>query len=811
MHNDSGAGAESAQVATGIDEKYVDETARLTLARLPYAIAGLLLSFGLAWIFEHRTHPERFALYAVLFAAEMAAWFAALLLPRAVPMRPARQLDAVLIAAIAVELMMCSYHIIAHGEGEVLGLAMAYTHVAAMLLFHWGATRQALLVGTGFAAYALSLATTVSTAAPAPLHLIGQATLGVLTCFGSYFTDRWRRQLFHQTLQLQEANESLRRVNEALQRQMIERQRASEEIRALLDIARDLAGALESIEIVRRVQKRIAEILPCDRVATFYRDPESTDFRVIAHHGIPAEQVADALTLRFGPDVSVSSAVRAGQTLVMNDPAQQSWLPAEVIDHFGIEALAGVPLMARGSVVGVLVVSRHSAGRPFDDHQIRLLEAIAAQIAVAVETAEMFRSKRAEAAVSAGLARAAQELIASLSTPTVLERLCRLTTELLNCDVSYTFLHNAESGTYSCVASHGTSTEEIETLRLIELPQPAVQPALDGLGDDDVAVFDSSALRPAPARAGSHIYVALRRGDALIGFQVAGWNTKLSGGFRRLRQIAKRIGQLGSLTLENARLLVELGRANRLKSDFLATVSHEFRTPLNVILGYNDLMLEDAFGPLTDMQRETLDRMRTNAKQLLDLINAILDVTRLEGKSPVLVEPVQITAMLEDISEEVRELRASKPEVSFVIDVADDLPLLHTDTAKLKLVLKNLISNAIKFTDRGVVTISAAVAAGGVELRVADTGIGIASDAQESIFEPFCQVEGVALHAFAGVGLGLYIVRRLLDLLHGELSLESTPGEGSCFSVWLPAVAAIGGAGESTVAEPQPRLAVHPV
>jgi signal transduction histidine kinase len=364
----------------------------------------------------------------------------------------------------------------------------------------------------------------------------------------------------------------------------------------------------------------------------------------------------------------------------------------------------------------------------------------------------------------------------------VLERLCRLTTELLECDASYTYLHDSGQDVYQCVASHGPNADQLEVLRFLELPAAAVESTIRAFGSEDVAIAPGLLFRSE----GTSLAIGLRRGEALVGIHFATWVRRMSEA-RRFVSIANRIGQLGSLALENARLLQELGRANSLKSDFLATVSHEFRTPLNVILGYNELLLEDTFGNLNAQQRDSLHRVKINAEQLLDLINAILDVTRLEGgRSPVNVELIDIERLFGDVDDDLRDLRASKPAVGFELEVGEQLPPLRSDPAKVKLVLKNLISNAIKFTPEGKVSVAAASADDGVVFRISDTGVGIAREVQDAIFEPFRQLDGAGFQPFAGVGLGLYIVRRLIDLLHGRVTLESDVGRGSSFSVWLP-------------------------
>jgi len=253
-------------------------------------------------------------------------------------------------------------------------------------------------------------------------------------------------------------------------------------------------------------------------------------------------------------------------------------------------------------------------------------------------------------------------------------------------------------------------------------------------------------------------------------------------GERQLRGLLAR-----DLALEQAN--AELGEASRLKSEFVAAVSHELRTPVNVILGYADMLLEGGSGALEGGEREPLLRIRRNAEELHALVTTTLDLGRLEqGAVEVTLAPVAVADILERVRRETRELQ-ERSGLTFQWLCDDALPLLETDAAKVDVVLKNLVTNAVKFTDRGTITVAARARDGGVELSVRDTGVGIAADAQRAIFDAFRQGAAAATRSAGGVGLGLHIVRRLLTLLGGTIVLDSEEGRGSTFRVWLPRAA----------------------
>ena len=233
----------------------------------------------------------------------------------------------------------------------------------------------------------------------------------------------------------------------------------------------------------------------------------------------------------------------------------------------------------------------------------------------------------------------------------------------------------------------------------------------------------------------------------------------------------------------------ELERAYRLKSQFLASMSHELRTPINALLGYTSLMRDRIYGDLNQRQEEALARMHTASQHLLDLVNDILDLAKIEaGKMPVHVEPVDIAGLLREVSQTIEPMVRRK-SLEYRIDLDDDLPAIHTDRTKVKQIVLNLLSNAVKFTHQGYVSIHArpAPSGDGVVIDVEDTGIGIREEDISKIFEDFRQIDQSSTREYGGTGLGLSITKKLLHLLGGTVRVRSTAGAGSLFSVALPA------------------------
>ena len=243
------------------------------------------------------------------------------------------------------------------------------------------------------------------------------------------------------------------------------------------------------------------------------------------------------------------------------------------------------------------------------------------------------------------------------------------------------------------------------------------------------------------------------------------------------------------LAEQNARLQwqsQEVERANKLKSEFLASMSHELRTPINALIGYTALLLDGVLGEITAKQRDALMRGRAAAEHLLALINDILDLAKIEaGKMPLHVTEVTIREIVLEVGQQIEPM-VRKKQLQFNTEVTPDTPSLLTDRTKVKQVLLNLLSNAVKFTTKGSVTLRACKVPAGVQIDVIDTGIGIRPDDLQAIWEDFRQVDQSRTREFGGTGLGLSITRKLLDRLGGSVTVKSTYGDGSTFSVTLP-------------------------
>jgi PAS domain S-box-containing protein len=236
---------------------------------------------------------------------------------------------------------------------------------------------------------------------------------------------------------------------------------------------------------------------------------------------------------------------------------------------------------------------------------------------------------------------------------------------------------------------------------------------------------------------------------------------------------------------------IELEQASALKSQFLANMSHEFRTPLNAILGYTHMLLNNVTGPVTEPQRKSLTRIDSNSRHLLALINDILDITRIEaGRMPLNATSFGIGELFEEVQAELEPI-IKRSNLSVTTRMRGTVPSIRSDRQKVKQIVLNLLSNALKFTPAGSVKMTASFdkRARQVAISVKDTGVGIPFADQAKVFEDFRQLDSSPARGYGGTGLGLSICRRLANILGGSIGLESEPGKGSTFTLWLPAKA----------------------
>ena len=488
---------------------------------------------------------------------------------------------------------------------------------------------------------------------------------------------------------------------------------------------------------------------------------------------------------------------------VAADPDYQ-WQRARQLG--GVRTLLGVPMLAGGRVVGVITLWRDEVD-PFDDQTIALVTTFAAQGAIAIQNVQLFRELQRR---SSDLARSVDELRAlgeishavssSRDLDEMLSTIVTQAVRLSDTDGGSIFEFNAQTGAFEVRTCVGTGEELVETLRglRIHLDETFVGRAAAGgqplqAPDLDLEPLDvhTEALRRHGWR--SLLAVPLMREDEIIGALIV--RRTVPGEFTpETCGLIETLASQSAVAIHNARLFRELEVkteqleiASRHKSEFLASMSHELRTPLNAVIGFSDVLLERMFGELNERQDEYLRDIRSSGHHLLELINEILDLSKVEaGRMELELGPVSLVEAIENGVAMVRE-RAGRHGISLRHDIAGDVGIVWADELKLRQVLLNLLTNAVKFTpDGGSVEIAARIAGDEVEVSVTDTGIGIPEAERERIFEAFQSGGRTAPTGAEGTGLGLTLTRRIVELHGGRIWMRSEPGRGSTFAFAIP-------------------------
>jgi signal transduction histidine kinase len=339
----------------------------------------------------------------------------------------------------------------------------------------------------------------------------------------------------------------------------------------------------------------------------------------------------------------------------------------------------------------------------------------------------------------------------------------------------------------------GPSGEAAAERRLIEVPDVMADPALE----DWAEVAQELGFRAIVA-------LPLQTGEGVLG-AVAFYFEQAGAITAETRSLLRMVADQMAATAQKARLIEDLRRANaalvesnaelerqysalldarRVKDEFLANISHELRTPLTAVMGYLALMEEGLAGPVTPEQRKTLAQVKTASQHLLELIGDLLELTTLKrGGLQAVTSAFDVRDPMHDA---ISATRGRPEHVALRVSEPETATLMVSDRRKIAKLLGVLLSNAYKFTAEGEIRISATVHNDHVVYRVEDTGIGIADEMQQMVFEEFRQVDGSSTRRYGGSGLGLALARRLTRVLGGEIDLESQPGEGSTFRVELP-------------------------
>ncbi len=599
-----------------------------------------------------------------------------------------------------------------------------------------------------------------------------------------------------------ELEERNRQITEALEQQT-----------ATSEILRVIASSPTDIQPVLDVVAENAARLCDANDAVINRIDADRRSRTMASYGsipVPREIVQTAPLTRATP---AGRAFLDRKTIHVHDLVAE--LETEFTDSKSRQEISGsrtilaTPLLREGVAIGTMVVRRTEV-RPFTGKQIKLLETFADQSVIAIENVRLFEELEArtqELARSVGelkaLGEVGQAVSSTLDLQTVLSTIVARAVELSGTDCGIIYEYDEPTREFHLRASYQMEEELVSAYRAtpLHLGEGATGRAAEiksptqvgNLGEEQE--FATRGMRPILTRLG---YRSLLAVPLLLEQKIMGALTiyrRRTGTFApEVVNLLQTFATQSVLAIQNARLFREIeakGReleaANRHKSEFLANVSHELRTPLNAIIGFSEVLLEKLFGELNDKQNEYVDDILSSGRHLLSLINDILDLSKIEaGRMELETTTFDLPLAIENALLLVRE-RASRHGIKLERAVDERLGDFTGDERKVKQILVNLLSNAVKFTpEGGAIKVEAALGDSAVIVSVTDTGIGIAREDQEAIFEEFRQASGNYSQKREGTGLGLTLTRRFVEMHGGKIWVESEPGKGSKFTFTLP-------------------------
>jgi signal transduction histidine kinase/DNA-binding response OmpR family regulator len=488
-----------------------------------------------------------------------------------------------------------------------------------------------------------------------------------------------------------------------------------------------------------------------------------------------------------------------------NIPVQQ--------EHPACRSYLLVPLMVGGILTGVIVLQNHEREDAFDASDVRLLQTLAASMSVALENARLFdeterllKQTEQRAAELSILNSVGESMTRALDVQAVTHNVGEKVREIFEAEIVDILLYESQKNlvqlTYSFSNGSYFNDEpawelgEGLTSKIIRTKQPLL---LNSAGE--IARQGAAAYTTAPENEEevcSYMGVPIMVGDRVLGVldvQSHKPHAFDRGNIRLLQTLSANMG----VAIENARLFAETQRlfkdaeeareaaehANQAKSAFLANMSHELRTPLNAIIGFTRIVRRKGEEVLPPKQVENLDKVLGSSEHLLNLINTVLDIAKIEaGRMDVQASNFNVNALIDLCANTATPL--VKPAVRLVKQLEDNLGIVYSDQDKIKQIILNLLSNAAKFTSAGKITLHARKENEMLLVDVSDTGIGISQESLERVFEEFQQADTSTTRQYGGTGLGLTISRNLARLLGGDLTASSEYGKGSTFTLTIP-------------------------
>ncbi len=581
------------------------------------------------------------------------------------------------------------------------------------------------------------------------------------------------------------------------------------EITALYEVTTAVNQSLSLKEISDAVIAKIVEIFRFDSMRIFLFDDRMEELQLQASFGVSANEAAGRRSFARGQGI-VGRVGDSGEPMIFEDittdPRYGSLSTTKATQRANMRFFAVFPIKTKSQVEGTILFNAQ-APRKLMSEEIRLLESMSEHLGVAVEKASLYRQSERRAQQLEVLNTIGAAVSQSLDLQIVLHQAIEKMIETLHFDACWIHMLNKDETELRLQACRGLTEEAVRALERRNLSeglsgrifQSGERLVFEDFQNDMLSV--RSRNRVLALGYASAAGFPIKANDKAIGVLHLANKTKRQFAADELQHIESIAQEIG-VAAQNARLFTEVNQktaelqqindeleeANRAKSEFISAMSHELRTPLNVIMGNAELTGEGFFGDITPEQKKAMTQIHHHSRFLLKLVNDVLALSRLDAKK-MSMEPaaVDIEEIINHAQTHVEQLnRLQRLQVNW--DIEPDLPQIVTDVTKLEEILQNLIGNAFKFTPQGRIEVRVRNRAdsGRIEFTVADTGIGIEPQDMDRIFGAFEQIREAHTGEYNGVGLGLNIVKKYLELMKGDIHVESHPGEGSKFIFSLP-------------------------
>ncbi|HRQ39999.1 MAG TPA: GAF domain-containing sensor histidine kinase [Chloroflexota bacterium] len=567
----------------------------------------------------------------------------------------------------------------------------------------------------------------------------------------------------------------------------LERQQAR--LSALYEVSSQLGKSLDLDEVLNQVMDAIIQLTGAERGFLMLYDENSGQLVTRAARNVDQKTIeGDAMNISR---TVIERAVASGEGILTSNAQEDArFAGQQSVVGYQLRSIMCAPLQARGFTLGAVYVDNRLFSGVFEAADLDLLMTFTNQAAVAIENARLFTqtdtalSRRVEELSI--FQRIDQQLNKSLELNRVLSLALNWAIALINADGgSIGLFEQPEDAPPYLRLMVFRGADEVDEMRDVSVNHPIVRQVLvenRAILTHNVSEAESIDGTPATVQ----LAVPIQQAG-----HVTGLITLETQHAREINRediaFVERLADRAAVAINNAQLYEQINAANTAKSEFVSLVAHELRVPMTSIKGYADLIVSGVAGPLNDQQKQFLEVIRRNLQRMSTLITDLSDINRIEsGKMTFNNKSFDIRETVADVTGSLHE-RIDARQQTLDIDIEDEVPDVYADPVRIAQVLTNLLSNANKYTpDSGQIFVRVVREPGFAAITVQDTGIGISEENQKKLFTQFFRAEDHAVREQPGWGLGLSIVRKMVEAQGGQIRFESELGKGSTFTFTVP-------------------------